>query len=102
MILFLVAVLVLLWLLGMVTSYTLGGALHILLVIAVIFSADQTDPRTTSVGSVICDLRFAICDLRLPRLRWRHRRTRRRQRQGGRLCSRQFVNAEVVAPRDTA
>jgi len=37
MILFLVVVLVLLWLLGMVTSYTLGGALHILLVIAVIF-----------------------------------------------------------------
>ena len=37
MIFFLVVVLVLLWLLGMVTSYTLGGALHILLVIAVIF-----------------------------------------------------------------
>jgi len=34
---FLVVLLVLLWLLGMVTSYTLGGALHILLVIAVIF-----------------------------------------------------------------
>jgi hypothetical protein len=37
MIMFLVVVLVLLWLLGMVTSYTLGGALHILLVVAVIF-----------------------------------------------------------------
>jgi hypothetical protein len=37
MILFLVFVLVALWLLGMVTSTTLGGALHILLVIAVIF-----------------------------------------------------------------
>jgi hypothetical protein len=37
MILFFVVLLVLLWLLGMVTSYTLGGALHILLVIAVIF-----------------------------------------------------------------
>ena len=37
MIMFLVVVLVLLWLLGMVTSYTLGGALHILLVIAVVF-----------------------------------------------------------------
>ena len=37
MILFLVILLVLLWVLGMVTSYTLGGALHILLVIAVIF-----------------------------------------------------------------
>ena len=37
MVLFLVVILVLLWLLGMVTSYTLGGALHILLVIAVIF-----------------------------------------------------------------
>jgi hypothetical protein len=37
MILFLVLVLVALWLLGMVTSTTLGGALHILLVIAVIF-----------------------------------------------------------------
>ncbi len=29
-------VLVLLWLLGMVTSYTIGGFIHILLVIAVI------------------------------------------------------------------
>ena len=37
MLMFLVVLLVLLWLLGMVTSYTLGGALHILLVIAVIF-----------------------------------------------------------------
>jgi hypothetical protein len=37
MILFLVVILVLLWLLGMVTSYTLGGALHILLVVAIIF-----------------------------------------------------------------
>jgi hypothetical protein len=37
MILFLVILLVVLWALGMVTSTTLGGALHILLVIAVIF-----------------------------------------------------------------
>ena len=32
----LVIVLVLLWLLGMVSSYTLGGFLHILLVVALI------------------------------------------------------------------
>jgi hypothetical protein len=37
MILFLVLILVALWLLGMVTSTTLGGALHILLVIAIVF-----------------------------------------------------------------
>jgi hypothetical protein len=37
MILFLVILLVVLWALGMVTSTTLGGFLHILLVIAVIF-----------------------------------------------------------------
>ena len=37
MIMFFVILLVLLWLLGMVTTYTLGGWLHILLVIAVIF-----------------------------------------------------------------
>lgn len=37
MILFLVILLVVLWLLGMVTTYTLGGWLHILLVIAVVF-----------------------------------------------------------------
>lgn len=37
MLMTIVVVLVLLWLLGMVTSYTLGGVLHILLVIAVIF-----------------------------------------------------------------
>jgi hypothetical protein len=36
-ILFLVILLVVLWLLGMVTTYTLGGWLHILLVIAIIF-----------------------------------------------------------------
>jgi hypothetical protein len=36
-ILFLVILLVVMWLLGMVTTYTLGGWLHILLVIAVIF-----------------------------------------------------------------
>jgi Family of unknown function (DUF5670) len=34
--LFLVFLLVVLWLLGMVTSYTVGGLLHILLVIAVV------------------------------------------------------------------
>jgi hypothetical protein len=37
MILFLVFLLVIAWLLGMVTTTTLGGWLHILLVIAVIF-----------------------------------------------------------------
>jgi hypothetical protein len=35
--LFLVLLLVALWLLGMVTSTTLGGLLHILLVVAVVF-----------------------------------------------------------------
>ena len=37
MLMFLVVLLVILWLLGMVTTYTLGGFLHILLVVAVIF-----------------------------------------------------------------
>ncbi len=37
MILFLVLILVALWLLGMLTATTLGGALHILLVIAIVF-----------------------------------------------------------------
>ena len=37
MILFLVILLVVLWLLGMLTTYTLGGWLHILLVIAIVF-----------------------------------------------------------------
>jgi len=32
-----VVVLLILWLLGLVTSYTLGGLIHILLVIAVVF-----------------------------------------------------------------
>jgi hypothetical protein len=32
-----VVILVILWLLGVVTKYTLGGALHILLVVAIIF-----------------------------------------------------------------
>ena len=37
MVLFLVILLVILWAIGMVTTTTLGGWLHILLVIAVIF-----------------------------------------------------------------
>lgn len=37
MIMFLVILLVILWLIGMVTTNTLGGALHILLVIAIVF-----------------------------------------------------------------
>lgn len=32
-----VVILVILWLLGVVTKYTLGGLLHILLVVAIIF-----------------------------------------------------------------
>lgn len=32
----LVMVLVILWLLGMVTSYTMGGLIHVLLVVAVV------------------------------------------------------------------
>ena len=36
MILTLVFVLLLLWILGIVTSYTLGGVLHILLVVAIV------------------------------------------------------------------
>ena len=37
MLMFLVILLVVLWLLGMITSMTLGGWLHILLVIAIVF-----------------------------------------------------------------
>ena len=37
MLLTIAIVMIVLWLLGVVTSYTLGGLLHILLVIAVIF-----------------------------------------------------------------
>lgn len=36
MLMTIVLVLIVLWLLGMVTSYTLGGVLHILLIVAVI------------------------------------------------------------------
>jgi hypothetical protein len=32
----LVALLVILWLLGMVTSYTMGGLVHVLLVVAIV------------------------------------------------------------------
>ena len=37
MIFTLVVVLVVLWLLGMITTYTLGGWLHVLLVVAIVF-----------------------------------------------------------------
>jgi hypothetical protein len=37
MIMFLVIALVILWLLGMVTTTTMGGWLHILLVVAIVF-----------------------------------------------------------------
>jgi len=33
-----VAILLVLWLLGLVTSYTLGGVIHVLLVIAIIMA----------------------------------------------------------------
>lgn len=36
--LFLVVLLVILWLLGFVTRYTLGGLLHILLVVAIVLA----------------------------------------------------------------
>lgn len=36
MIMTLVVILLLLWFLGMITTYTLGGVLHILLVIAIV------------------------------------------------------------------
>ena len=36
MLLFLVFLCVLLWVLGMMTTYTLGGVLHVLLVVAII------------------------------------------------------------------
>ena len=35
--LFLVVLLIVLWFLGVITNYTLGGLLHILLVIAIVF-----------------------------------------------------------------
>ena len=35
--LFFVVLLIVLWLLGVITQYTLGGLLHLLLVVAVIF-----------------------------------------------------------------
>jgi hypothetical protein len=37
MLMFLVILLVVLWLLGMITATTLGGWLHVLLVIAIVF-----------------------------------------------------------------
>jgi uncharacterized protein DUF5670 len=37
MLMTIVVVLLVLWLLGVVTSYTLGGVLHILLIVAIIF-----------------------------------------------------------------
>ena len=37
MLLFLVFLLVIAWLFGMITTYTLGGWLHILLVVAIVF-----------------------------------------------------------------
>jgi hypothetical protein len=36
MLMTLVVILVVLWLLGMVTSYTMGGLIHILLVVAIV------------------------------------------------------------------
>ena len=36
-----VAILVVLWLLGMVSSYTLGGLIHILLVVALVVAVIQ-------------------------------------------------------------
>ena len=40
-------ILFVLWLLGMVSSYTMGGFIHILLVVAVVILIIQTRLRTT-------------------------------------------------------
>ena len=45
----LVGLLLILWILGLVTSYTLGGAIHILLVLAiVVFILDRLVPRKSA------------------------------------------------------
>ena len=48
-------VLAVLWLLGLVSSYTMGGFIHILLVLAIIVDPDQCDPGQASAvtGDVV-------------------------------------------------
>ena len=44
-------ILLVLWLLGLVSSYTLGGFIHILLVIAIVVLIIQFDPRPPLIVS---------------------------------------------------
>ena len=44
-------ILLVLWLLGLVSSYTLGGFIHILLVIAIVVLIIQFDPRPPAIVS---------------------------------------------------
>ena len=42
-------ILIILWLLGLVSSYTMGGFIHILLVLAIIVDPGQCDPGSTRI-----------------------------------------------------
>ena len=67
-------ILVILWLLGMITSYTMGGLIHILLVIAIIIvlvrvHSGPTSPLTRR-SRESCQRRSARVDRRRDRSRW--------------------------------
>ena len=57
-------VLVVLWLLGMVTSYTMGGLIHILIVIAVIVVLVNIIGEADSLAKGSLILRFKITTTR--------------------------------------
>ena len=44
-------ILIILWLLGLITSYTIGGFIHVLLVVAVIMIAVSTTAANTTGSS---------------------------------------------------
>ena len=76
MLMTLVVILVVLWLLGMVTSYTMGGLIHILLVIAIVVilvRVIQGRGRSNGGSSMnpIKALRSPDCRRRVRACRWR-------------------------------
>ena len=58
-------ILIILWLLGLVTSYTLGGFIHILLVVAIVAVLSSSAMPTTFTG--VSSSRVAI---KLSRMTW--------------------------------
>src|ERR1035438_1328107 len=51
---------IILWLLGLVTSYTMGGVIHVLLVIALVMIVANLDRKSTRLNSSHLGISYAV------------------------------------------